>query len=386
MNSFNFYNPTQIIYGNNKIEVVGEKVNEYTKTKNVLLVISESCKRNGSLEIIKSQLVKNKINYFVFDGIVSNPNMNSISNAKLIIKHNNIDFVLAIGGASVVDTAKTICVASANNKDIWHLICNPSEIKSAIDLGVVITLYGSGTEMTNGAVITNLKIPKKRGFDSVYMYPKFSIIDPSLLRSVTKDYLMIGATDMLTHVLEQYFEISNNDNLSDPYLELLSKQIINEIYRFKDDTQNNDNLFWLSTLAQNNFLTFGKQNNGEWIAHIISHEFCLKYNFPHGRVVAVLFLAWLRYIKAINTKRIVNFGSKVLDLTNPSADEVINCLEQIFVSLGNETNFKSMGVKEKDLNDIIVNSINGKKLGKFKEITENDVKKIVYEGYYNGYL
>ena len=382
MKSFNFFNPTEIIYGNDKIIMIGQKVIEYTKSNNILIVTAKSSKKNGSLDIVKKELKKNGINYYIFNKIISNPTLDYIDEAVELIKGNSIDFIIALGGASVVDTAKTISVAACNEKQIWDLICNPSEITGALPLGVIITLYGSGTEMTNGAVITNTKIPKKRGFDSIYMYPKFSIIDPTFLKTVSKEYLMIGATDMFMHTLEYYFEITNEDNLSDPYFEILAKQMVEEINQFKNDRQDNSKLFWLSTMAQNKFFCFDKNNNGEWIAHIISHEFCMKYNLPHGKVVAVLFLAWLNFIKEINKNRIINFGKKVYNLSNPTVETVIDCIKNTLELLDNKTNLKDLGVQEADLEDLILNSTTGKILGKYKRLSIDDIKKIVYGGFY----
>jgi len=383
MHSFNFYNPTEILYGKGRVNEVGEKVNNWTKTKNILLVTSNSSKKNGLLDVITDRLKKEKINYYIINGIVSNPNTDCIDKAKEIVKTNNIDFILGVGGASVIDTAKTIAVTCKNEEDIWDLICNPNNIKDALPLGVIITLYGSGTEMTNGAVITNLKVPKKRGFDSNYIFPKFSIIDPDTLKTVSKEYLMIGATDMFIHAMEVYFEITDKTNLSDPYLELLIKQMLKEFDKFPEGKENNDNLFWLSTLAQNKFLTFDKENNGEWIAHIISHEFCLKYNFPHGRIVATLFIAWLEYMKEFNKKRIIRFGENVYNMKNPTVQGVINRIVITLKELGNSTNLKDMGVKEEDINELIEKSMNGKVLGKYKRLTKEDVKEIVYGGFYD---
>ena len=382
MKDFDFYNPTHIIYGKNKINETGKQVKKFTKTNNILLVVSNSSIKNGYLINVQEQLKVEKINNYIFDKVVPNPNLDYIDDAIETIKSNNIDFILAIGGASAIDTAKTISIAACNSKDIWYLICNPSEIKESIPLGVIITLYGSGTEMTNGAVITNNKIPKKRGFDSPYMFPKFSIIDPILLDTVPKDYLMIGVTDMFIHVLEQYFEITLDDNLSDPYLELLAKQILIEINKFEKNENDNEKLFWLSTLAQNKFFGFDKTNNGEWIAHIISHDFCLKYNFPHGRIVAVLFISWLNYVKDINKKRIINFGEKVYNLQNPSTHQVVNCIKDTLKILGNESSLKDMGVKKKDLDKLIISAMNGKVLGKYKKLSLDDVKEIVYGGFH----
>ena len=383
MHNFIYYNPTEIIFGKGKISSVGNKVLEWTNTKNILLVISKSCKTNGILDTIKKSLNENKINYYIVDGIVSNPTLECVIKGKKIYEENKLDFILAVGGASVIDTAKTIAVAVNNNdNDIWDLICNPSKIKSAAPLGVIITIYGSGTEMTNGAVITNLDIPKKRGYDSKYLFPKFSILDPNTLNSINRKYSLIGMTDMFCHVLETYFEITDDENISDDYLELLSRQMIEEFLKFKNNKQDNSVLLWLSTLAQNNFLTFGKEYKGEWVAHIIAHEFCLKYNFPHGEVVSVLLISWLKYIKKIAENRLIKFGEKVFNLNTKNADDTITKISEIFNILENPHNLKNMNVNFEDLKSIINNATTGKKLGHYKELSINDVENIVLGAYY----
>lgn len=382
MHDFEFFNPTKIIYGVNKVKNVGEYVNAYTKTKKILLVISESCKRNGLLQIVIDSLNQNNITFYIVDEIVPNPTLECVYKGKKICKEHEIDFILAIGGASVVDTAKSISVASYNEDDIWNLVCNPSLIKGAIPLGTIITLYGSGTEMTNGAVISNVEIPKKRGFDSIYMYPKFSILDPTTLESCSQEHLMIGMTDMFTHILEDYFEITDEYNLADDFQKLLVKDMIVEFEKANKGLQDNNKLLWMSTLAQNKFLSFGKKYNGEWVAHIIAHEFCVKYNFPHGKVVAILFVSWLNFIKEENKKRIIDFGKDVFGLEMPTVDDVIIEIKKIYKLLGNVLLFKELGVKQEDIDEIVENAMLGKKLGKYKLLDKNDVKNIIVGGYY----
>jgi len=382
MNNFEFFNPTRIIFGKNRINNVGKIVKEYTKNNNILLVISESSKKNGILDIVTASLNEQNINYYILDGIVSNPVLDCVYKGKSICEKNNIDFVLGIGGGSVIDTAKTIAVAAYHNEDIWDLVCNPLNIKGAISLGTIITLYGSGTEMTNGAVISNTMIPKKRGFDSKFMYPKFSILDSTTLESCDRNYLLIGMTDMLTHVLEEYFEITDDNNFSDEFQELLVNKMIDEFKKVSEDNFNNEKLLWMSTLAQNKFLSFGKKYNGEWVAHILAHEFCIKYNFPHGRVVAILFISWLKFIKDINEKRIISFGEKVFNLKNPSAIEVINKLQEIYTMLGNPLSLSDLGANKEDIDEIVNNAMFGKVLGKYKVLDKNDVKRIILGAYY----
>ena len=382
MHDFEFFNPTKIIYGTNKIKNVGEYVKSYTKTKHILLVISESCKNNGLFQLVVASLKQNNISFYIVDGIVPNPTLECVYKGKEICKENEIDFILAIGGGSVIDTAKSISVASYNEEDIWDLVCNPSMIKGALPLGTIITIYGSGTEMTNGAVISNMKIPKKRGFDSVYMYPKFSILDPSTLNSCSQEYLMIGMTDMFTHILEDYFEITDDYNLADDFQKTLVKNMIVEFKKANYGLQDNDKLLWMSTLAQNKFLSFGKKYNGEWIAHIIAHEFCIKYNFPHGKAVAILFVSWINFIKKENEKRIIDFGKDVFGLKSPTTDEVILEIINIYKLLGNTLSFEELGVKQEDMEEIVENAMLGKKLGKYKALDKNDVRDVVLGGYY----
>ena len=381
MHNFEFFNPTKIIFGENRIESVCQYIKNYTSTNNILLVISESCKNNGVLKTVTNQLEKNSIQYYIVDDIIPNPTLDKVYYGKKIIQNNNIDFILAIGGASVIDTAKTIAVASCHNEDIWDLICNPTNIKKSLPLGVVITLYGSGTEMTNGAVISNMMITKKRGFDNVNMFPKFSILDPTTLKSCSHEYLSIGCMDMFTHIMEDYFEITDEENLADSFQELLVKKMIIEFKKLNNNKQDNAKLLWMSTLAQNKFLSFGKKYNGEWVAHIIGHEFCVRYNLPHGQVVAILFIAWLNFIKKINEKRIIQFGVSVFDLKSPTSTEVIDEIKKVYALLNNTFTLKDLGVRLEDIDDIVTNAMNGKKLGKFKELNKEDVKNIIMEAY-----
>ena len=139
---------------------------------------------------------------------------------------------------------------------------------------------------------------------------------------------------------------------------------------------------WMSTLAQNKFLSFGKKYNGEWVAHIIAHEFCMKYDFPHGKVVSILMISWLNFIKEINRDRIINFGKNVFDIQNGTADDVIREITKIFCLLENPNNLEQMGVKLEDIDSIVENAMLGKKLGKYKLLSKNDVKKIILWSYY----
>ncbi len=381
MKSFNYYNPTEIIFGKKRINEVGQKVLEYTKTKNILVVASTSLVKNHLVDEILTDLKNKGINYEVLTGIVPNPNLGPVYEGVKICQEKSIDFILAIGGASVIDTAKTIGVALYHDTDIWSLICNPQNIKGSIPLGVIITLYGSGSEMTNGAVITNLDIPKKRGFDSKYMFPKFAILDAEVLDTVPNNYLLIGMSDMFSHVLETYMEITNEVNASDAYLELLAKDMVQEFAKLETNTVDNSHLLWLSTLAQNKFFNFDKSYNGEWVAHIIAHEFCLQYNLPHGLVVAIIFLAWLDFIKDINEARMIKFGKSVYGSSVKTASDTILKIKATFKQLKVPNNLKELGVLEQDLNLLVKRAMTGKKLGVYKNLTEDDVLKIVKKAY-----
>lgn len=381
MNNFDFYNPTKIIFGNNRIDEIGRYVNMYTHTKKILLVISSSAKTNGILNIVIKSLKHHNIESFILDGIVPNPILDCVYKGNEICRKNNIDFVLGIGGASVIDTAKTIAVAAKNDDEIWNLICHPDQIQSALPIGVIITLYGSGTEMTNGAVITNKDVPKKRGYDSQWLFPKFSILDPCALKSVEEKYLFIGMTDMFCHVLEEYFEVTDYDSMSDDFLELLAKKMIYEFKQINSHNYNNSRLMYLSTLAQNKFFSFDKKLGGEWCAHIIAHEFCLKYNCPHGQVVSILLTSWLNYILPEIEHKLVKFGENVFLLDKPSPHDTIQKIKDVFQLLHNPHSLKELNVNVNDIDELASNALTGKQMGKYKLLNLEDVKEIIKGGF-----
>lgn len=378
MYKFNFYNPTEIIFGSDSVLKLASKVKNYSK--NVLIVYSKSAQKYKYLDTVCGQLDSNNIKYALLGNISQNPTLSKVYEGVDICKKNHIDFIIGLGGASVVDTAKSIAVAVKSDTDIWELICNPSQINSALPVATIITLFGSGSEMTNGAVVTNENIRKKRGFDSVHMFPKFSILDVNLLFTVPKRYLIAGIIDMSIHILERYFEIPDYESsLSDDFCEALLRDIIRSSRKIVADKANAlNNLLWDSTLAQNHFLTTTRCTEGEWVSHIIAHEFCAKYNCVHGEVVGVLFLSWLKFIESYTKKRSIRLLSNVF---RTSENDVVSVLKKWLKSIGAPTSLIDLNISKINLKEIAKTSMNGKRLGKYKVLEFDDVLSIL-EGAY----
>lgn len=374
MYNFNFYNPTEIIFGANSVLTIGKKVKEYSK--NVLIVHSKSAQQYKYLDSVCRQLDFNNIKYTLLDNISQNPTLSKVYEGMDICKKKHIDFIIGIGGASVIDTVKTIAVAAKNETDIWELICEPNKINNALPFATIITLFGSGSEMTNGAVITNENIREKRGFDSVHMFPKFSILDVNQLLTVPDRYLITGIIDMSVHVLERYFELPDYENpLSDDFCEALLRDIIKNSREVRADNVNSlNNLLWDSTLAQNQFLTINRRTDGEWVSHIISHEFCAKYNCVHGEVVGILFLSWLKFIKPYIKKR----SNRLLrNVFGASENDVVSALKKWLKSIGAPTSLSNLNIGKIDFEEIAKKSLCGKQLGKYRNLEFDDILSIL---------
>lgn len=379
MNSFSFFNPTKIIYEEGIINNIGQYVSEYSK--NILLVVSNSTYNNGIFHYVINSLSKSNINYDVLDNIKSNPELDKVYEGIEICLKKNCTFLLGVGGGSVIDTVKAISAGATNDNDIWDIICNPSLVKDVIKFGVITTIWGSGSDMTCGAVLTNRELTKKRGFDNKHLFPQFALLDPNIVQTVPDKYICAGIIDIMSHVLERYIEDDLSICLSDKLcLELMKDVYYNANKYLRCNRNALSELMWDSVLAQNGFLMAGRKSNGEWVTHIIAHEFCARYNAIHGEVVGIIFLAWFRYIfneRISFQKRIINFSKEILNFSSENIEDIIVNIERIYKKMGLSTRLSSLGVEKNILQECALSSLRGKKLGKYKKLTYDDVLYIL---------
>jgi len=224
MDSFNFYNPTQIFFGEDAIQNLAENIREYNKI--LLAYGGGSIKKNGIYDAVIKILNEENKSVFELSGITPNPKLDKVYEGIEICKNNNIDFILAVGGGSTIDCSKAIAMGAKTEEDVWGFYTEGKECKNALPLGTVLTLSATGTEMNAYSVITDPKTHERPTGSSVYSYPKFSILDPTYTYSLPKEQTVYGVVDILTHIFEQYFSTPDESNISDSLSEAIIKTVI----------------------------------------------------------------------------------------------------------------------------------------------------------------
>lgn len=358
MESFNFFNPTRIIFGKNKIQELGDYIKQY---KNILFTYGGgSIKKNGIYEdVIK--ILKNENKTIVeLSGIMPNPRTEKVYEGIELCKKYDIDFILAVGGGSVIDCSKAIAIGAKVSEDFWKkFYLDWEECTDGLPLGTILTLSATGTEMNAGSVITDWNTHIKTNYATDYMYPKFSILDPTYTYSLPKEQTVYGSIDILAHVFEQYFSAPDESNLSDDLSEAIIKNVIDNLevaVNNPNDYIARSNLMWCSTMALNNIIGLGKVQ--DWNSHQIEHALSGIYDIPHGAGLAIVFPNWMKYVYKSAIGKFKRYAINIWNVdTNNKTDEQI-ALEGIektkeyFSKLGAPVTLKEVNIFEEDIDKI----------------------------------
>ncbi len=297
MNNFNFYNPTKIIFGKNKVSEIGKELKDNDHKKVLLLAGKGSIKANGLYEQIVDSLKKYDIECIEMWGIQANPTLEKVNEAIKLARDNNVDSILAVGGGSVIDSAKGVAVGFYL-EDLWLFMQKKVQAEKALPIYTVLTISATGSEMNSGFVITNTKTQQKWGGGSPLLFPKLSIIDPTIQFSLPWNQTVNGGLDAIAHIFEYYF-VDSQAIATREIDKALVKTIIAMVNRLQDDPKDytaRANLAWSATLALNGISGIA-MNGGDWACHIIEHA--LSALFPkiaHGAGLGVIFPAWIEYM------------------------------------------------------------------------------------------
>jgi hypothetical protein len=310
MDNFVFQNRTKILFGKDQVDNVGDET--AALGKNVLLVTGGgSVHKSGLYKKITASL--NKAGLLVTDhsGIAPNPEIESVRKGADICKEKKIDLVLAVGGGSVVDAAKTIALAAVYDGDPWDFFSQKIKPSNPLPLGVVLTLSATGSEANGNAVITNPKTGKKLPMYHPDLYPAFSILDPTLTFSVPADQTAYGAVDIMSHVFEQYFHDIKATSIQDGFAETVMRAVIRSapVAKNRDNYNARADLMWASTLALYGLIGTGAK--GDWTCHMLEHELSAKYGIAHGAGLAVVFTSWMRHVVKRKTGRFKQYAVNV---------------------------------------------------------------------------
>lgn len=386
MLNFNYYNPANIYFGQGQEQKVGELINQYTKTKNILVLFSGDYIYDlGIFDTIKQTCDSFGINVFKNGNVVPNPELSLITSLEKEVINNNIDFILAVGGGSVIDTAKALSFGSLYEGDTWDFFIGKKEVSHSIPIGVISTVASSGSEMSNATIIS--KKEHKLGVESNLIIPKFSILNPEYTQKLPAYHTGVGVSDILTHLLERYFTSVPHVNLTDFLLEgAMTSLLINGPHLMSD--LNNYHLraeiMWTAAMAHNNSLELGREP--DWASHRIEHEISGQYGVVHGEGMAVIFPAWMTYVSQFSPDIFVQYGIRVfnIDPIAYSDEEIIQIAifktKEFFSNMGMKSSLSAFDIDDTHFETMALRATkdDSQTIGHLIPLTSKDIIKILH--------
>ena len=386
MKNFSFYSPTYFSFGKDAENNAGSLVKRFGGTKVLIHYGGGSAVRSGLLDRVKRSLDNENIPYVELGGVKPNPRSGLVYEGIELCKKENIDFILAVGGGSTIDSSKAIAVGAVYDGDFWDFYCG-KPIEKALSVGTVLTIAAAGSEASSGSVITHENGMLKRGAGGDAMAPKFSIMNPALTQTLPAYQTACGITDILAHLYERYLTNTPEVEVTDRLIEALMLTMIHEGPRVIEDPDNYDaraNIMWAGMMAHNNSCGVGRSQ--DWSSHQIEHELSALYDCAHGAGLAVTMPAVFRYVMEHDVMRFAQVAVRVwgcqMDFAHPevTAREGIERLRAFLISIGMPKNFAELGAKEEDIPKLAdmacnVNGEDGKLYG-FVTLNEEDCTKI----------
>lgn len=351
MENFIAYNPTHLHFGKDAVN----NMNQYIRPlgKRVLLIYGKgSVLKNGSYDSVKQQLDRLKMEIVEYSGIKSNPLAEHVDEAAKIGIENSVDYIVAIGGGSVIDSAKVTAVAISRKTRAWDIMKGKALIRDAVPLVAVLTLAATGTEMNPVAVLQNPETMEKIGFRHPVMFPKHSFLDPSYTISVPANYTAFGIVDLVAHSLEAYFG-EGDASLSDRFVEAIIMEAMEFGPQLMNDLANYDlraRIMWAATNALNGLTSYGRVN-GDWGVHALGHILSFLFDTPHGASLSMVYPAWMRKMKERIPERIAKLGERLFGIYD--ADAAIEGLETFFNSLGSPVRMSQANIEPTEFENIL---------------------------------
>lgn len=355
MNNFNFYNPTRIAFGEGKIAELDQLVPKDAKV--LVLFGGESARRTGTLGEVSQALGDRQVTEF--SGIEPNPSFETLMEAVAQVREHNIDFLLAVGGGSVIDGTKFVAAAAIFEGDEWDILLKGgSNIERALPFGSVLTLPATGSEMNKGAVVTRRSLKAKLPFHSDFVFPQFSILDPTKTYTLPLRQVGNGVVDAFVHVVEQYLTYPAQAPVQDRFAEgllLTLTEIGEQALAEPDNYQVRASLMWTATLALNGLIGSGVPQ--DWATHMLGHELTALHNLDHAQTLAIVLPSMLRERKASKLDKLVQYGERVWGIRDGSAEEraeaAIAKTQHFFESLGVKTRLGDYDLGEEHIEPLI---------------------------------
>ncbi|MDR1143891.1 MAG: iron-containing alcohol dehydrogenase, partial [Spirochaetaceae bacterium] len=359
MVNFDYQNPTRVVFGKGTIPQAGALLKEYAASRVLLHFGGGSIKANGVYDAVKKSLAAAGIEAVELPGVQPNPRLSLVKEGIKLCRGQKLDFILAVGGGSVIDSAKAVSVGVPYEGDVWDFYTGKALPQKALPVATVLTIAAAGSETSWSSVITNDDGGWKRPLDHQTIYPVFSILDPETTYSLPPYQTACGITDMFVHVFERYFTAVKNVDLTDRFCEAVMKTIINNAQRLLENPRDYDaraEIMWCGSLAHNNLAGTGRI--GDFASHMIEHELSAFNDVAHGAGLAVIVPNWMKFVYKHDIPRFVQFAVRVFGVEenfhNPEETALrgIRALRDFYTSLGMPATLSEIGVAEKDFQAI----------------------------------
>ena len=383
MDNFQFYSPTEFVFGKGTENEAGKYVKKHGGTKVLLHFGGGSAVRSGLLDRVKKSLEDNGIAYVELGGVKPNPRDTLVYEGIDLCRKEGVDFILAVGGGSVIDSSKAIAMGVPYDGDFWDFYSGKSP-EAALPVATVLTIAAAGSEGSGDSVITKEEGGLKRGAGSDLIRPRFSIMDPELTCTLPPYQTACGATDIMAHVFERYFTNTTEVEITDRLCEAVLLTMIKETPRVIADPGNYQaraNIMWAGTVAHTNIVGVGREQ--DWNSHGIEHELSALYDCAHGAGLAVIMPAWMEFVCSHNVLRMAQAAVRVwgcqMDFECPenTAREGIACFRRFLRSIGMPINFTELGAKEEDIPALVEKfGIGDGTTGGFVHLSAADVTEI----------
>ena len=383
MKNFVFHNPTKIIFGKDTIPSIGSETAALGK-KALMIFGRGSIMKNGIYGLVTKSLQDAGLTVIEHGGVRSNPVLSHVQQGIALAKEHKIDVIVAVGGGSVIDSAKAIAAGALVEHDVWKFFIGKKSIKEALPLTSVLTLAASGSEMNSGMVVTNEQTNQKFGFGNKLLHPRVSILDPTATFSVPPDYSAYGAVDAIAHVLEYYFTTREPYTpVQDYFMEGLVISCMDSCDRVLQNLNDYDaraDLMWAATLALNGLTGAGLGKVG-FPMHMIEHSLSALYNVAHGAGLSVVIPGWMVYQAQQTPEKFAQFAERVFGISSGSTEEKstagIQALRSWFEKAKSPTSLTSLRISKRDIPVIAENAVALAKVWGMKEYTAKKIEEIL---------
>ena len=389
MKNFNFYVPTEVVFGKDSELKIGELIQGQQCKKILVHYGSNSAKKTGLLDRVFKILQENNIAFVELGGVVPNPVLSKVYEGIKLCKEENVDFILAVGGGSVIDSAKAIGYGMVNDCDVWDLFLKKQQPTGCLPIGTILTIAAAGSETSGGSVITKEEEQLKRDCNSNYSRCKFAIMNPELTYTLPEYHTQSGCVDIMMHTMERYFTFEKDTlEVTDAIAESILKVVMKNAKILLDTPHNykaRAEIMWAGSLAHNDLTGCGN-GGGDWASHMIEHELGGMFNVIHGAGLAAVWGSWARYVYKENIDRFVQFAKNVcgVDKNELSQEEIalagIEKIEEFFTQIHMPISISQLGVdlNVEQIEELALKCTNyhTNTVGGFKRLGFEDIKNI----------